>query len=275
MTTPKYFRPMSDLHIEFYKDRYPKNPEKWFRPQEMSTDSETILGLAGDIFTKKETLQYIESLVDQFFGVVFVFGNHDYWHRDINNHIHDVKKLAARHSKIHFLENSFVDFGNVTFVGATCWTDLDNDNPILAMDAKMFMKDFKYIRKDNFTRKFIPNDTLLKHLQSRKFIFDFANNNQNKNIIVLSHHAPSYLSIDESYVGNDLNGAYASELGNHISFAENIKIWQHGHIHANSDYEIFKTRVICNPRGYFPFGLNKNFNEKLLFNLDTFEKVTN
>jgi predicted phosphohydrolase len=264
---------MSDLHIEFYQRSYPKNPEKWFRPQKLSTDSETVLGLAGDIFTKRETLTYIKSIADQFFAVVFIYGNHDYWHRDINNHIQETKELVKSNSNIHFLENDFADFGNVVFVGATCWTDMDNDNPILNIDARMYMNDFKYIRKDNFSRRFIPNDTIIKHLQSKKFIFDFAANNPDKNIIVLSHHAPSFKSIDQDYVGSELNGAYASELGNQIAYAENIKIWQHGHIHANSEYEIFNTKVVCNPRGYFPSGLNKGFNENLLYSLETFEKV--
>ena len=29
-----------------------------------------------------------------------------------------------------------------------------------------------------------------------------------------------------------------------------IDIWIHGHIHTSSDYQIGKTRIICNPKGY-------------------------
>ncbi|MGH8196257.1 MAG: hypothetical protein ACREQ8_17955 [Woeseiaceae bacterium] len=27
-------------------------------------------------------------------------------------------------------------------------------------------------------------------------------------------------------------------------------LWIHGHTHEPSDYELFRTRVVCNPRGY-------------------------
>ena len=36
-------------------------------------------------------------------------------------------------------------------------------------------------------------------------------------------------------------------------------LWIHGHTHESFDYEIGKTRVICNPRGYAPIEINKEF----------------
>jgi len=36
-------------------------------------------------------------------------------------------------------------------------------------------------------------------------------------------------------------------------------LWVHGHMHESFDYEIYGTRVVCNPRGYEPEALNPDF----------------
>jgi len=39
-----------------------------------------------------------------------------------------------------------------------------------------------------------------------------------------------------------------------------ISHWISGHVHHNNDYMIGATRMISNPRGYYPNGLNSEFN---------------
>lgn len=41
--------------------------------------------------------------------------------------------------------------------------------------------------------------------------------------------------------------------------ASGAVLWVHGHTHASCDYRIGRTRVVCNPRGYHPDGLNSDF----------------
>ena len=36
-------------------------------------------------------------------------------------------------------------------------------------------------------------------------------------------------------------------------------LWVHGHMHESFDYEVYGTRVVCNPRGYAPNALNPDF----------------
>ena len=36
-------------------------------------------------------------------------------------------------------------------------------------------------------------------------------------------------------------------------------LWVHGHMHESYDYEVYGTRVVCNPRGYAPDALNPDF----------------
>jgi hypothetical protein len=46
-----------------------------------------------------------------------------------------------------------------------------------------------------------------------------------------------------------LSAAYASDLESLVE-ASGVALWAHGHTHVASDYEIGKTRVVCNPHGY-------------------------
>jgi predicted phosphodiesterase len=39
----------------------------------------------------------------------------------------------------------------------------------------------------------------------------------------------------------------------------NISVKVHGHTHESFDYEIGKTRVVCNPRGYASIEENRGF----------------
>ena len=80
-------------------------------------------------------------------------------------------------------------------------------------------------------------------------------------VIVMTHHAPSYQSVAGQYRGDLLNAAYANRLD---ALVEKVDLWVHGHTHHSFDYRIGKGRVVCNPRGYYPRDLNKDFNPHLL-----------
>ena len=47
-----------------------------------------------------------------------------------------------------------------------------------------------------------------------------------------------------------MNGGFASQLDDYISYRPQIKVWLHGHTHDDFDYMIDHCRVVCNPRGY-------------------------
>ena len=66
---------------------------------------------------------------------------------------------------------------------------------------------------------------------------------------MVTHHLPAMMSIAKRF-GNDLlNAAFASRLEDIIEKTR-PELWIHGHTHVPCDYELFETRVICNPRGY-------------------------
>jgi Icc-related predicted phosphoesterase len=74
---------------------------------------------------------------------------------------------------------------------------------------------------------------------------------KSKKYVVVTHHAPTPLSIAKCYKEDRLmNGAFHSDLSEFIMDRPQIKLWTHGHMHNVSDYVVGETRVVCNPRGY-------------------------
>jgi Icc-related predicted phosphoesterase len=66
--------------------------------------------------------------------------------------------------------------------------------------------------------------------------------------VVISHHLPALKSIAPRYANDALNPAFASRLEDVIE-RYRPALWIHGHTHDPCDYELFQTRVVCNP-GY-------------------------
>ena len=103
----------------------------------------------------------------------------------------------------------------------------------------------------NVYRKLDPRDTMEAHLRTKEYFKTMLELNRDKQVVICTHHAPSYKSVHEHYIHDtDMNGGYASDLSEFILDHENIKVWTHGHMHDPSDYMIGQCRVLCNPRGY-------------------------
>ena len=96
--------------------------------------------------------------------------------------------------------------------------------------------------------------------QQRKWIGDKLAKPFEGKTVVITHMAPSMRSVPERYATDIVSAAYASNLD---ELAQSADMWIHGHMHASSDYEIGKCRVVCNPRGY---RLSDGRGENLEFN---------
>ena len=55
-----------------------------------------------------------------------------------------------------------------------------------------------------------------------------------------------------------MSAAFASNMDDFI-LEHQPRLWIHGHTHESFDYEIGKTRAVCNPRGYAPMAINEGF----------------
>lgn len=247
---------MSDLHLEYGSFSLPE------------TDANAIV-LAGDIHLGTKAVNWIKEQTDK--PVIYIAGNHEYYGKkntfpDLQDKIRD----ECKESNIHFLENETVEINGVTFLGCSLWTDFNlHKTPRLSMyDAEVMMNDYKVIKAhiNKQRRKLRAIDTLQAHQNSKACLSKQLTKN-NSTTVIVTHHAPSNRSNAAKYRESAISAAFASNLEDFIKEYE-PPLWIHGHMHNSSDYMLDKTRVVCNPRGYSGFQLNRSFNPLLTIDLE-------
>lgn len=188
----------------------------------------------------------------QFKHVVYVAGNHEFYHGKWKGSITDLRNECAKFPNVYFMEDDCKVIDDVLFMGATVWTDCNKGDPLTLHSIGDMMNDYRMIRNDElgFT-KLRPAHTMSRHRNTLSYFKHVLTDNKDKKTVVVGHHAPSIMSIHESYRHEQLmNGAYYSDLSEFILDNPQITLWTHGHTHTPFDYKIGDTRVVCNPRGY-------------------------
>lgn len=154
-------------------------------------------------------------------------------------------------ANVRVLDQNDYEIGGVRFLGTTLWTDFRFDGEGEAWfsreKAKRSIDDFTAIRNEG--RRFTPEDSVLLHVLSRAWLVSELEKDFHGPTVVITHHLPASPSIAEKYKNHPLNPAFASRLEDIIEKYQ-PDLWIHGHTHVACDYEIFGTRVVCNPRGY-------------------------
>jgi predicted phosphodiesterase len=242
---------VSDLHLEF-SDYNVKND-----------DGCDVLILSGDIMVAEKVLKpeseygirfrdFLKRVSFQFPHVVYVAGNHElyggYWVKSLD----ELRMACGVHDNVYFLERECKKIDDVTFIGATLWTDMNKFDPITLHAVRDMMNDYRSIRNDQSGYTNLkPADTCQRHKQTLDYIKSVVAERPDEKFVVVGHHSPSFQSVHEQYKGEFLmNGAYHSSLEEFIMDRPQIKLWTHGHTHHPFDYMIRETRVVCNPRGY-------------------------
>jgi predicted phosphohydrolase len=234
---------LNDLHIEFED----------FEPP--ATDADVVV-LAGDIGVGMEGLRWAE---DRFPDkpVIYVPGNHEFYHHDIAL-IEELKAQAPDH--IHVLNDDQIIIDRVRFLGSILWTDFalfgEGERFFAMQQARRQMTDFSIIQ--NGGRQFTPDDAIQLHTASRDWLAAMLAEPFDGKTVVVTHHAPSSQSVHPRYARDLLTPAFASNLAN-LMDGDQPALWVHGHMHESYDYEVYGTRVVCNPRGYAPDALNPGF----------------
>lgn len=237
MSTPNMrIHILSDLHLEFAP----------FTPPAVAAD---VVVCAGDIHTGRNGLHWLRDAFPNV-PVLYVLGNHEFYGQKIPK-LTQALKSEAEGTNVTILENDSVIIENVTFLGATLWTDfkLNGDGVVSEIDAKERMTDFRRIRiSPNFSR-FRPVDARLLFARSHDWLVQKTSELVETRFVIVTHHSPSPQSVPGHFKGDALSPAYASNLDPFIATA-GAAAWIHGHIHTPVDYHIATTRVISNPRGY-------------------------
>jgi predicted phosphodiesterase len=232
---------LSDIHEEIYP----------YQPEALNVD---LVVLAGDIHIKAHGVKWAADT----FGcrVLYVPGNHEYYGGHLDKTLAKMREEAAKtDGRVTILERDSVVIDGVRFLGATAWTDFSSggNRVFAAFDAEAVMSDYKKIRATTKYRKLRPADLIRINEATRDWLRrELAQPFEGKTVVV-THHAPTWLSIPQWRVQSkdQLNPAYANAWEYEEFFdGEKVQFWLHGHIHNAADYEVNGVRVICNPRGY-------------------------
>jgi hypothetical protein len=172
--------------------------------------------------------------------------------------IDELKTQALNH--IHVLNDDPVIIDGVRFLGSILWTDFalfgEADKFLAMQAARQRMTDFSIIQ--NHGQPFTPEDAIQLHTASCDWLAAMLAEPFDGKTVVVTHHAPSSQSVHSRYARDLLTPAFASNLEN-LMDGDRAALWIHGHMHESFDYEVYGTRVICNPRGYAPNALNPDF----------------
>ena len=251
---------VSDLHLEFADIHIPNN-------------GVDVLILSGDILISQtlhdhkpedviDTLafmtnakasrfrDFLQRCNDEFPHVIYVAGNHEFYHGKWHKGIAYLREEIARYPNITFLENDSHTIDDVTFVGGTLWTDMNKLDKDTMAQIPGYLNDFNLIRNDKKSyRRISSTDVVVRHQETLDYIRSIVQ--KPGRYVVVGHHCPSIQSIADQYRDDYiLNGAYYSDLEDFILAHPYIELWTHGHTHHPFDYKIGDCRVVCNPRGY-------------------------
>ena len=196
----------------------------------------------------------------QFPHVIYIMGNHEFYHGKFYAAIDYMREECAKYSNVYMLEQDMKIIDDVVFVGGTLWTDMNRRDPLTMHAMKDMMNDFRIVRNEK--REYAAMsalDVAIRHDKTLGYIKLIVQEHKDKKCVVVGHHAPSFKSVSEQYASQTLmNGGYASDLSEFIIDHPQIKLWTHGHMHQPFDYVIGETRVVCNPRGYENDGYSEN-----------------
>lgn len=235
---------VSDIHLEFVKPK--KNFfENYIKP------CAPYLAVVGDLGYPH--LSHWELFLAQasktFIKVFFVPGNHEYYSKfkTMSQIEQFMKTSCLKWPNVFYLNNDLHQLNcNTLILGTTLWSDISMNRLI-----DDHINDFNKIQiepSQTLTRKEYQN----LHLESIKWLKSTLQLYPTQNIIVLTHHLPSFQMIAPKYQNdyNNINCAFASNLDYIMEEHSNIHFWLCGHTHTIMKAQINHCTCLTNPHGY-------------------------
>lgn len=260
-------RYISDLHLGINKINKPVIPPT-------QDDQDQILILAGDICDEAHYgIDYLTDLCNRFKYVLYVFGNHEHYRNSLTGAEQTLLDQFDGNvpSNLKLLNCDFFEYENVVFIGATLWTDFEDNNPLSVFDVTRSLNDFFVIKDEPNGKRLSADRYYSEHIKHKDYITIQAKmwKERGKDIVVITHHAPSELSIHKQFKGNAINGGFCSNLEDLIEELD-VDVWIHGHMHQVHQYTLHNTKILCNPKGY-NFENDQQYDENMFDPLAYFE----
>lgn len=241
---------LSDIHLDFGPLTLP----------EVDAD---VLVIAGDLANKAAArpLRFFDWIYGELSWfkkrpvVVLTLGNHDFY----GCRLEDIATFRTESETrgMLLLDNETVEIQGVRFIGSILWSDFglwDNVKRRFAMhEAETAITDFQMIRHGKDFRKFKPTDSVALHQEAVKFITAELAKPFAGETVVVTHFAPHPGSVAEQWQHDVLTPYFVNDVtkrGLLISDETSPDLWIHGHSHWTFDYQVGKTRIVGNARGY-------------------------
>lgn len=234
---------MSDLHLESCRG--------WDLPAPGMRPQFDVLIVAGDLITRMErgVAWLRERVTDR--PVIYVSGNHEAYGTDWKITI-EKARVAATGSNICVIHNDTCVLGDVTFLGATLWTDFNlfGDRRRAMVYAGTVMNDYRRIRKRDYQDRLRPQDTLAANRETREFFADVVRTKTTERVCAISHHGPAPANAKLGTENDLISSAYVN--GECADLMRGVHTWIYGHTHETRDFTVGETRVVTNAKGYGP-----------------------
>jgi predicted MPP superfamily phosphohydrolase len=263
---------ISDIHLETM-DTNTANFKNFLIP------NAPYLALCGDIGYPHSQIfeEFIKYCSERWIHVFYVTGNHDYY-----NKIHTQWKYKAPYSmkqieekiidlfesypNCHYLQKEQFDIPNTNYsiVGCSLWVYIPTYK---YTDCLSYLNDVNYISYDGI-RRLTPEHINMLNEDHCEWLLKKLNylESLNRKAIVLTHHMPSQLLINENYINDPRNYLFYTELSGHLE-SKALKGWICGHSHSNKRI-LYKNGVelMLNCKGYSKEKI-KNFNPSCIYEI--------
>jgi len=241
-------QPISDMHLEFCGI-------DWLDPIEELQVLAPILVIAGDFCTKKYFVDAMRAVCSKFKYVVFVPGNHEYYHSSFEEMDALFEEMDKEIGNLFVLQERILTSADIPeledkrILGTSLWFAKEPENVFHASG----LNDFRMI--DGFAEK-----VYTRNRNSQVFLFTKVETRD----IVVTHHIPAYGLVPNVYTTSSMNRFFFCEVVEPL-FRSAVfpSLWLYGHTHMAGITELEGGEYVCNPVGY-PSEYNTGFDSKLV-----------
>lgn len=248
---------MSDLHLEFGRGQFeiPKCD---------------VIILAGDTFVpylsefkknkqadlRKRYHKFFQQCNDMAWKTIMIPGNHESYFGVLSETEDQIKSFIDPFKNIVLLQNETFEVNDISIFGSTLWTDLNKSDPTVEATVKLQLNDYyqiyERVQDSDILHQIQPYHITQLNKIAKLHLTEFLMNDSNNVKIVVTHHAPTWASVQGHHRENCESYAYANTGLDDLIFDHGPDIWIHGHMHYKNQYfHGEKTKIISNPRGYF------------------------
>ncbi|NIU01068.1 MAG: hypothetical protein GWN01_09125, partial [Nitrosopumilaceae archaeon] len=196
------------------------------------TSDVTICAGDNGTFVKPDSLaRYFDQIREYCNEIVFVLGNHEFYHGDYEETLTKADKFAKKHG-IHLLDEVYgtqdLVLNGITFWGSTLWTDMKDGDYLVKQKIGNGFSDYHVITDGDL--RFSCQKTIDINTRTREKINWDAD-------IIITHHCPIVIE-HRRFPVNDITYGFCNTGLEEQLAASKAKFWVYGHTHDSRCIDI-------------------------------------